>query len=64
MHHLTTFHKGFQANADVIDQSNGFTYKARNAYTACDKARLRILELNLPLTAKVLNYNTLIVYPC
>lgn len=64
MRHLTTFHNGFQAIAEVVDQSETLTYKAKNPYTACDKARVRISELNLPLTAQVLNYNTLIVKPC
>lgn len=64
MQHLTTFHNGFQAIAEIVDQSEALTYKAKNAYSACDRARLRIAELGLPLTAQVLNYNTLIVKPC
>lgn len=64
MKHLTTFHSGFQSAAERIQSGELFTYKAKNVNKACDQARLRISELNLPLVAIITGHNTFSVKPC
>lgn len=58
------FYKGFQhfANLRVTDTSMIFTTGAK-VHSACDAARKRIFELQLPLEAKVTGYNEFIVTP-
>ena len=58
------FYKGFMhfASINVTEENIVFTTGAQ-VHGACDKARLRISELQLPLSARVTGYNTFVVEP-
>jgi len=63
MHHLTTFYKGFNSFATMSLEDGFIRYNTKKPHDACDDARRRINELQLPLSAKVTSYNTFIITP-
>jgi hypothetical protein len=61
METLTKFYKGFNSFATMSLEDGFIVYNTKKPHDACDDARLRISELNLPLKARVTSYNTFIV---
>jgi len=62
MEHLTKFYKGFHWFTDMELQADYVIFKTHGKVgIACDKARERINEMQLPLKAQITSYNTFTV---